>query len=142
MGERENRAIVKVHEKNSNSEFMKITNRLAEKVKFVLCAALLGAFTGCVGYIDHPSPREVYVPPQPAYMPPPVVVYVPPPPVYVPPPAVQVEVSPVSVGVVIRSENDFYEPLSAYGRWEVVGAYGRCWVPGRVDPEWRPYSNG
>jgi hypothetical protein len=59
--------------------------------------------------------------------------------VYEQPPAVQVE---ASVGVSIRTEDDFYEPLSPYGRWEVVGAYGRCWIPGRVEANWRPYSNG
>jgi hypothetical protein len=44
--------------------------------------------------------------------------------------------------VVISSENDFYEPLTAYGRWVVVGAYGRCWIPGHVEAGWRPYANG
>jgi len=51
----------------------------------------------------------------------------------------------VSVGVPvveIRVESDFYEPLSSYGRWEVVGSHGRCWFPGRVESNWRPYSNG
>ena len=42
----------------------------------------------------------------------------------------------------IRTESDFYEPLSPYGRWEVVGADGRCWIPGGVDADWSPYSNG
>jgi hypothetical protein len=42
----------------------------------------------------------------------------------------------------IRTESDFYEPLSPYGRWEVVGSYGRCWIPGGVDAGWSPYSNG
>jgi len=56
----------------------------------------------------------------------------------------QVEAS-VSVrlpGVEIRAESDFYEPLTPYGRWEVVGSYGRCWIPGQVQAEWRPYSEG
>ena len=48
----------------------------------------------------------------------------------------------VSLGVEIRSENDFYEPLTPYGRWEVVGGHGRCWIPSRVSEDWRPYSNG
>ena len=47
-----------------------------------------------------------------------------------------------SFSAEIRSENDFYEPLSPYGRWEVVGSYGRCWIPGRVNAGWRPYCNG
>lgn len=42
----------------------------------------------------------------------------------------------------IRTASDFYEPLSPYGRWEVVGSYGRCWIPGGVDADWSPYSNG
>jgi hypothetical protein len=53
-------------------------------------------------------------------------------------PSPQVESSYVG----IRAESDFYEPLSPYGRWEVVGSYGRCWIPGRVDSDWRPYCNG
>ncbi len=44
--------------------------------------------------------------------------------------------------VEIHAESDFYEPLSSYGRWEVVGSYGRCWIPGHVDAGWRPYCNG
>ena len=48
----------------------------------------------------------------------------------------------VFVGVAIHTESDFYEPLSPYGRWEVVGSYGRCWIPNRVEADWRPYSEG
>ena len=44
--------------------------------------------------------------------------------------------------VEIRAESDFYEPLTPYGRWEVVGSYGRCWIPGGVETGWRPYCNG
>src|SRR6185503_9616371 len=61
----------------------------------------------------------------------------PPPPVYVAPPRVEVEAT-----VVIRTENDFYEPLRSYGRWEVIPPYGRCWIPAPPEPEWRPYCNG
>jgi len=42
----------------------------------------------------------------------------------------------------IRTESDFIEPLSPYGRWEVVGSYGRCWIPNGMETGWRPYSNG
>jgi len=42
----------------------------------------------------------------------------------------------------IRVESDFYEPLSPYGRWEDVGSYGRCWIPGGVGADWSPYSEG
>ncbi len=87
------------------------------KIAFLLCTALLGALTGCVGYVHGPRHERVYVPP----------------------PAVEVA---ASVEFGIRAESDFYEPLTSYGRWEVVGSYGRCWIPGRVDSDWRPYSDG
>lgn len=51
----------------------------------------------------------------------------------------------VSVGVStipIHTETDFYQPLSPYGRWQVVGSYGSCWIPGGVASDWCPYSNG
>jgi len=99
---------------------------VAGKIGVVLCTAVFGALTGCTTYVEQPRPREVYVPP----------------PVYVEPASVQVRASFGSVGVVIRSEDDFYEPLSPYGRWEVVGSYGRCWIPGRIEAGWRPYCNG
>jgi hypothetical protein len=88
---------------------MNQTERLAGKIGFVSCAALLGALTGCIGYGQ---------------------------------PSVSVGVSVPLPSVEIRAESDFYEPLTPYGRWEVVGAYGRCWIPGRVEAGWRPYSEG
>ena len=57
-------------------------------------------------------------------------------------PSVSVGVSVGFPSVEIRAESDFYEPLTPYGRWEVVGSYGRCWIPGRVEADWRPYSDG
>ena len=48
-------------------------------------------------------------------------------------PSVSVGVSVSLPAVEIRAESDFYEPLTPYGRWEVVGSYGRCWIPGRVE---------
>ncbi len=105
---------------------------------------LLVALAGCVGYVEQPPPQRIYVeqpsPPREVYVAPPPVreAYVPPPPVrevYVAPP-------PVEGSFTIRTERDFDEPLSQYGRWEVVGTYGRCWIPGRVESDWRPYSNG
>jgi len=45
-------------------------------------------------------------------------------------PSVSVGVRMPLPAVEIRAESDFYEPLSPYGRWEVVGSYGRCWRPG------------
>src|ERR1043166_6045013 len=100
---------------------MNATKRSVARTALVVCSVLAVALTGCQTHVVHE--RTVYVPaPQ---SPPPVVV--------VPPP----EPAPV---VVIQSENDFYEPLAAYGRWEVVGSYGRCWIPARVETGWRPYS--
>jgi len=52
------------------------------------------------------------------------------------------EVVVVAPVVVIHSDSDFYEPLSPYGHWEVVGSDGRCWIPGGVEADWSPYENG
>ena len=54
----------------------------------------------------------------------------------------QLSVNVALPAVEIHAESDFYEPLTPYGRWEVVGVYGRCWIPSRVEAEWRPYCNG
>jgi hypothetical protein len=56
--------------------------------------------------------------------------------------SVSVGVSVTLPAVEIRSAGDFYEPLTPYGRWAVVGSYGRCWIPGHVARDWRPYCNG
>jgi hypothetical protein len=49
----------------------------------------------------------------------------------------------VNVSVVpIHSNSDFYQPLSPYGQWQVVGSYGSCWIPGGVAAGWCPYSSG
>jgi hypothetical protein len=50
--------------------------------------------------------------------------------------------APDTAFVAIQAESDFYEPLSPYGEWVVVGTYGRCWRPLRVGVAWRPYCNG
>jgi hypothetical protein len=44
--------------------------------------------------------------------------------------------------VEIRADSDFYEPLAPEGEWVVVGSYGKCWRPGHVASDWRPYCNG
>jgi len=113
---------------------MNQTNRLTGAIGFVFCGALFGALSGCTTYVQQPPPREVYVPPPPVYVPPPTVVQAPPPTVYAPP--------AVEMSFVIRSENDFYEPLTPYGRWEAIPGHGRCWIPARVANNWRPYSDG
>lgn len=111
---------------------MNRSKSLTSRVGLVVGTALLGGLTGCVGYIDQPRSHGAY------YEQPPPAPEV----VYVQPTPVQLQDSAGSVGVAIRTENDFYEPLSPYGRWEVVGSYGRCWIPGRVDADWRPYCAG
>ncbi len=57
-------------------------------------------------------------------------------------PSVSVGVSVPLPSVEIRVESDFYEPLAPQGEWVVIGSYGRCWRPGRVARDWRPYSEG
>src|SRR5947209_19011615 len=99
---------------------MKLLTFFTGRTGLLLWPAVPAALAGCTTYIE--QPRASYEPPPPAYVPPPPV-----------------EPQPVhSVEVVIRSESDFYEPLGAYGHWEVVGPYGRCWVPARVEADWRP----
>src|SRR5438034_6737467 len=99
-----------------------------------LLSAFIAGLAGCTTYVEQSVPPVVSVPPPPVYVEPPRV-YVAPPPVYVTPPAG----APL---VGIRTEADFYEPLSPYGRWEVIVPYGRCWIPSRLDAPWRPYCNG
>jgi hypothetical protein len=57
-------------------------------------------------------------------------------------PSVSAEVSVSLPAVEIRAESDFYEPLTPLGDWVVVGSYGRCWRPARVEVGWQPYCNG
>src|SRR5436190_2786974 len=136
MGERENRALRKgvifAKELSPPSEgvvmsktFMIKGKRLATKIGLVLSSVFLGV-TGCTTYVQEPPRRVIYEP-----APPPREVYVPAP-----------RVEPRYVEVEIRAESDFYEPLTPYGRWEVVGNYGRCWIPARVESNWQPYCNG
>ena len=104
---------------------------LHRKAELMICGPILALITGCTTYVERPV--AVY-PPPPS---PREVVVAPPAPVYVEPPPVEPEAA-----VQIRGEADFYGPLTPYGRWEVVGSYGRCWIPTRVEIEWRPYCNG
>src|SRR6185295_18596100 len=57
-------------------------------------------------------------------------------------PSVAVAVSVPLPSVEIHVESDFYEPLTPHGEWVVIGSYGRCWRPARVETGWRPYCNG
>jgi hypothetical protein len=56
--------------------------------------------------------------------------------------AVSVGVKVALPALEIHTASDFYQPLAPYGRWEVVGSYGRCWIPGQVQAGWRPYDEG
>ena len=114
---------------------MKNLNHSASRAGLI--GAVLLSLTGCVVYEEPQATRTVYTSPPP-YVPPPPPPYVPPPPppVFAPPPPVEPAV------VVIRTENDFYEPLTPYGEWVVVASFGRCWRPARVDAAWRPYASG
>lgn len=56
--------------------------------------------------------------------------------------SVGVSVPTPSVDIQIRADSDFYEPLAPQGEWVTIGSYGRCWRPGHVARDWRPYCNG
>ncbi len=87
------------------------------------------ALAGCVSRVEVRERHPVYVEPR-------VVVTAP------APPAVVVA-APVFPGeVVIATDEDFVEPLRAYGRWEVIPGAGRCWIPTQVEADWRPYTQG
>jgi len=123
---------------------MNAKERSVGRLGLILCGALAVFVTGCATHVHQ---RTVYVPaPVVVTPPPPPVVETPPPVIVVPPtaPAPVVVAPPVAATpvVVIQSETDFYEPLNPYGRWVVVAGYGRCWVPARVEAEWRPYADG
>src|SRR5260370_31244620 len=47
-----------------------------------------------------------------------------------------------SAGVEIQSRADFYGPLTSYGNWYDLPAYGRCWHPAQIEAGWRPYAVG
>jgi hypothetical protein len=48
---------------------MNTTRRLAtSRIGSVLCTALLGVLTGCVGHVDRPPQASAYAPPPPAYV--------------------------------------------------------------------------
>jgi len=56
--------------------------------------------------------------------------------------SVGVSVPTPSVDIEIHADSDFYEPLAPQGEWVTIGSYGRCWRPGHVARDWRPYCNG
>jgi hypothetical protein len=95
---------------------MNKNKRLTGGIEFILGAAFFGALIGCV-YAQPGPPPGAYAPPQQAG-------------------------ASISVGVDIRADSDFYEPLAPQGEWVTIGSYGRCWRPGHVARDWRPYCNG
>ena len=38
--------------------------------------------------------------------------------------------------------DDFEYELHSYGHWNYVSPYGYVWLPGGINPSWRPYCNG
>jgi len=46
------------------------------------------------------------------------------------------------VNIRITSTTDFVQPLTPLGTWVEVSGHGRCWHPGNVPGDWRPYANG
>jgi hypothetical protein len=139
MNESADRPIGMTTKSSERKQTMKTMNRSTARAGLVVCSVLAVALTGCRTHVVHERTRTVYVP---APAPPPPVVHVVPEPV--PQPASVVVVTPPATAsvVVIQSENDFYEPLAVHGRWVVIGAYGRCWIPAHVETGWRPYSYG
>lgn len=81
-------------------------------IGFVFGTALLGALTGCVGYVHEPRPERVYVPP-------------PPPPVY------------VEREVVVQNDYVYYPGYQVYyssSRRHYVYLEGRSWVSRPAPP--------
>ena len=94
---------------------MKETNHWSGRLGFVCCGIVAIASTGCTVYDERPPGVG----------------------------ASYESSAPAGAAYAeIRVESDFYEPLSPYGRWEEVGSYGRCWIPGGVGADWSPYSDG
>jgi hypothetical protein len=84
------------------------------KIGFVFGTALLGALTGCIGYVDGPPQARVYAQPQPVYVQP-----APPPPVYVESP------------VVVPDNYVYYPDYQVYysgSRRQYVYLDGSAWV--------------
>ena len=90
---------------------MNTTRRFAiGKTGFLLCAALLGALTGCVGHVDEPRHARVYAPPPPVY---------------------------VESGVVVQREYVYYPGYQVYysgNTRQYVYLEGRSWVSRPAPP--------
>jgi len=97
--------------------------RLAGRLGIVALGGVLLA--GCTTEVVVREQAPVYAPP--------VVVEAPPP---------EPVPEPAPPAIVIYRVDDFYAPLSAYGRWDDVPGVGHCWIPTQVGPDWRPYTQG
>jgi hypothetical protein len=90
---------------------MKTTRRAnGGKLGFVLCAVLLGALTGCIGYVDGPRPGRVYVEPPSTY---------------------------VETGVVVQDDYVYYPGYQVYyssNRRQYMYLEGRSWVSRPAPP--------
>ena len=107
---------------------MNQTTSVSAKAGFVACGIVVLTLAGCTTYVEESPPRTAYIPPSPSA-------------VSMGPMTAEPALAGATVEV-IRTESDFYQPLSPYGEWVVVGSYGRCWRPMRVQAGWRPYTNG
>ena len=95
---------------------MNKTNRLvAHRLGFVIGTAVLGALTGCIGYVDGPPQARVYAPPPPVY---------------------------VESGVVVQDNYVYYPGYQVYysgNTHQYIYLEGRSWVsrpaPPRVSAE-------
>ena len=90
---------------------MNKTRRLmTRQIGSVLCPALLGALTGCVGYVDEPRHARVYAQPPPVY---------------------------VESGVVVQPEYVYYPGYQVYysgNTRQYVYLEGRSWVSRPAPP--------
>ena len=87
---------------------------MGNRTRMIAALALAAGTAACTATVYEAQPE----PPPPA-----------PPPAVAPEPGVGGDVS------------FFYDSLSPYGSWVSVATYGEVWVP-RVDPWWRPYTDG
>jgi hypothetical protein len=90
---------------------MKTTRRAnGGKIRFVLCTTLLGALTGCIGYVDGPQQGRVYSQPPPMY---------------------------VESGIVVQDDYVYYPGYQVYyssNRRQYVYLEGHSWVSRPAPP--------
>jgi len=80
------------------------------KIGFAICTALVGALTGCIGYVDHPHHARVYAPAPAVY---------------------------VDAGVVVRDDYVYYPGYQVYyssNRRQYIYLEGSAWVTRPAPP--------